>query len=262
MSRYDQLFATTTLEKRIAFVPFLQIGDPTPDASFRAIMALIEAGADALELGIPFSDPVADGPTIQAASQRALDAGTTPSGALDIVARVRAAHPSIPIGLLVYANLVAHDGLDRFYGECARAGVDSVLVADVPTVEGGVYASAAKRYGIDPVFIVAPNTPDHVVRRVAQLGSGYTYVVARAGVTGADTAGDYDQSELLARLAAAGAPPPIFGFGISEPAHVRAVAGAGGAGAISGSAVVNRLATEGVESAASFVTSMRSATAL
>jgi tryptophan synthase alpha chain len=254
------MFGRLEAEERIAFIPFVQVGDPGPDESFKVIMALVEAGADALELGIPFSDPVADGPTIQASAQRALLAGTTPTGALDIIARVRAAHPTLPIGLLVYANLVAHDGLDRFYGSVAQAGVDSVLVADVPSVEGGTYAASARRYGVDPVFIVAPNTPDRVVERVASLGSGYTYVVARAGVTGADEAGDYSQTSLLQRLHAAGAPPAVFGFGIADPAHVQEVARAGGSGAISGSAVVSRLANEGLDSAVEFVRTMSRAT--
>lgn len=252
-TRYERMFAQLGAENRCAFIPFVQLGDPhieeststaeALDASFRTILALIEAGADALELGIPFSDPVADGLVIQEAAQRALRAGVTPDVALGLVARVRAVHPHIPIGLLVYANLVVGPGLEFFYAQAANAGVDSVLVADVPLGEGAPFSAVARQHGIDPVFIATPDCTDEELRRLAHLGAGYTYVVTRSGVTGADSQAAIGEvlANLVRRLEAHGCPPPIFGFGISAPHHVEAARQAGAKGAISGSAIVRSL---------------------
>lgn len=132
MERYDNAFAELKSRQEGAFVPFVTLGDPGPEQSLKIIDALIEAGADALELGIPFSDPLADGPTIQNATLRAFAAGVTPTQCFEMLAAIRQKHPTIPIGLLMYANLVFNRGIDEFYAECARVGVDSVLVADVP----------------------------------------------------------------------------------------------------------------------------------
>lgn len=240
MSRYHAMFERLAGEG--AFIPFAVLGDPNPDASAADIRAMIRGGADALELGIPFSDPVADGPTIQAADVRALTAGTRPADALRIVAEIRAAHPEIPIGLLVYANLVESRGRDAFYAECRDAGVDSVLVADVPTVEAAPYVAAAHASSIEPVFIAAPNASAAALRRVAELSRGYTYVVTRSGVTGTETEAGTGHEPLLETLRAAGAPPPVFGFGIATPEHVRAALSSGASGVISGSAVVRLIA--------------------
>jgi tryptophan synthase alpha chain len=214
------------------------LGDPDPEASRDIIEALIEGGADALELGIPFSDPVADGPTIQAADVRALEAGTRPADAFAITASVRQAHPDIPMGLLVYANLVEAPGRTRFYERAAEAGIDSVLVADVPTLEAAAYAEAATAAGIDPVLIAAPNTSEEALASIAETCRGYTYVVSRAGVTGAEAEAGLDHEALMTKLHEAGAPPCVLGFGISTPDHVRAAIASGARGAISGSAVV------------------------
>lgn len=240
MSRYRAMFERLGGEG--AFIPFAVLGDPSPDASAANIRALVRGGADALELGIPFSDPVADGPTIQAADVRALAAGTRPADALRVVAEIRGAHPDIPIGLLVYANLVESHGRDAFYAKCSDAGVDSVLVADVPTVEAAPFVAAAHAAGVAPVFIAAPNTSDAALRRVAELSRGYTYVVTRSGVTGTETEAGTGHEALLQTLRAAGAPPPVFGFGIATPDHVRSALASGAAGVISGSAIVKLIA--------------------
>lgn len=237
MNRYRETFAR--LEGELAFIPFVVLGDPTPDESLAVVDALVEGGADMLELGIPFSDPIADGPTIQAASLRAREAGTTPGRALELLVEVRRRHPSIPIGLLVYANLVR---LDAFYAEVASAGADSVLVADVPTREAAPYVEAARAAGVAPVMIAPPNASDATLDRVAELSEGYTYVVTRRGVTGAEQeAGTADRRGMLEALKTRGAPPPVLGFGISTPEHMRAAREAGAMGAISGSAVVRRI---------------------
>lgn len=237
--RYRALFADLDRRGEGAFVPFAVLGDPSLGASLEIVEALVRGGADALELGIPFSDPIADGPTIQAATVRALRAGTATEGCFEVIAAVRRTHPDLPIGLLVYANLVVAPGLSAFYERAARAGVDSVLVADAPVLEVGPFVDEALRTGVDPVLIAPPNADAGRLEQIARTTRGYTYVVARSGVTGADEQVQIDRAGLVGRLAELGAPPPLVGFGISRPGHVRSVIEAGAAGAISGSAVVS-----------------------
>jgi tryptophan synthase alpha chain len=236
--RYRETFARLAAEGDGAFVPFVVLGDPTWTASLAAIEALVAGGADALELGIPFSDPVADGPTIQAAVVRALADGMTPTSAFALLTEVRSRYPSLPLGLLVYANLVEARGAARFYADAARAGVDSVLIADVPTLEAEPFCAAAEAAGVDPVLIATPNAAPAALERIARLSRGYTYVVSRRGVTGAQQRAGSGHESTLAALAAAGAPPCLVGFGISAPDHVTAACRSGAAGAIAGSAVV------------------------
>ena len=238
MSRYDRMFASLAARDEGAFVPFLMLGDPGPHASLAAAETLLAHGADALELGIPFSDPVADGPVMQRAAARALAAGMTPRASLEIVHSLRARHPEVPIGLLVYANLVVQDDPGGFYRAVAAAGADSVLVADVPAIEAAPFIQAAAAADVEPVLIVPADAGRETVKRVARHGRGYSYVLARAGVTGVETAVRPPSPALLAMLREEHAPPPLVGFGISTPAQVRAVVTAGAAGAISGSAVV------------------------
>lgn len=266
MSRYAARFAALAQARRGAFIPFTVLGFPDLD-SCASQLELIADFADALELAIPFSDPVADGPTIQRAASEALAAGATPGTCLDLVAQVRSRDAELPIGLLVYANLLVHAGPERFYRAAARAGVDSVLVADVPVEEGEPFAAAARASGVAPVFIAPPNATEATLARLAGLGGGYTYVLTRSGVTGAETAAGRPARELLATLAALGAPPPVLGFGISAPAQVRAGLAAGAAGVISGSAVVERLRAlhrgeTGADSVAAWLAAMRAAATL
>lgn len=242
MSRYPAMFARLAAAGEGAFIPFAMLGDPDPGRCAEILEALVEGGADALELGIPFSDPVADGPVIQAAAVRALGAGTQLADCWRLVSAVRQRHPALPIGLLTYANIVAHRGVTAFYEEAALAGVDSVLVADVPLAEAAPFSAGARAAGIAPVFIVPPNADAARLASIAAAGEGYTYVVTRAGVTGADDAIRLDSSALLARLKALGAPPPVLGFGISTPEHVGQGMAMGAAGVISGSAVVKVVA--------------------
>jgi len=240
MSRYEALFATLSAANRGAFIPFTVLGFPDRAQCFDHL-DLLAQHADALELGIPFSDPVADGPTIQRAAIEALANGATPKRCLTLVARLRARHPDLPMGLLVYANLVVRSGLDNFYAAATAAGVDSVLVADVPSEAGEPFAKAARAAGVAPVFIAPPNADKTALDRIARLGAGYTYVLTRAGVTGAEQAAGAPADALLGALAERGAPPPVLGFGLSTPEQVRAGIAAGAAGVISGSAVVERL---------------------
>lgn len=238
MERYDNLFAELKNRKEGAFVPFVTLGDPTPEQSLKIIDTLIEAGADALELGIPFSDPLADGPTIQNATLRAFASGVTPTQCFEMLAAIRQKHPTIPIGLLMYANLVFSRGIDHFYAECARVGVDSVLVADVPVEESAEFRQAAMRHNVAPIFICPPNADDDLLRQIAAHGRGYTYLLSRAGVTGAENRAALPLHHLIEKLKEYNAAPPLQGFGISAPEQVSAAIGAGAAGAISGSAIV------------------------
>lgn len=238
MERYDNLFAELKKRKEGAFVPFVTLGDPNPEQSLKIIDTLIEAGADALELGIPFSDPLADGPTIQDATLRAFASGVTPTQCFEMLAAIRQKYPTIPIGLLMYANLVFNRGIDAFYAECARVGVDSVLVADVPVEESAEFRQAAMRHNVAPIFICPPNADDDLLRQIASHGRGYTYLLSRAGVTGAENRAALPLHHLIEKLTEYHAAPPLQGFGISSPDQVMASVGAGAAGAISGSAIV------------------------
>ena len=236
--RYQALFNRLDTEHQGAFVPFVTIGDPNRDLSLKIIDTLVTAGADALELGIPFSDPVADGAVIQDASTRALTAGITPDSCFEIISEIRKSHPTVPIGLLLYVNLVYRNGIENFYQRCFEAGVDSVLIADVPLEESAPYRAAAQKFGIQQIFIAPPNGDQETLQQVAELGEGYTYLLSRAGVTGADAKAGMPVEHMLTTLNKHNAPPALLGFGISKPGQVKEAIKSGAAGAISGSAVV------------------------
>ena len=237
MSRYPAMFERLNGEG--AFGAFLMLGDPDLEASAKLLDAVVEGGADMIEVGIPFSDPVADGPVIQAAARRALAAGVRVGDCFDLIRNFRERHPQVPVGILTYANIVvARTGFMR---DAAEAGADSLLIADVPTLEAEPFIRDMDQAGIEPVLIAAPNTPDATLQRIAKLSKAYTYCVSRAGITGTHAGGEFD-SGLVKRLCAAGAPPQVFGFGISKPGHVRAALAAGAKGVICGSAIVESAA--------------------
>ncbi|MDC9580472.1 tryptophan synthase subunit alpha [Xenorhabdus sp. PR6a] len=238
MERYEHLFKKLQNQHQGAFVPFVTLGDPHPELSLDIIDSLIAGGADALELGIPFSDPLADGPTIQNANLRALSSKVTPTLCFDLLANIRARHPDTPIGLLVYANLVFHNGIDEFYRRCQEAGIDSVLIADVPLSESSPFRSAAIKHDIAPIFICPPNADDDLLREIASFGRGYTYLLSRAGVTGSENRAKQPLNHIVNKLKEYHAAPALQGFGISEPEQVMTALNSGAAGAISGSAIV------------------------
>lgn len=264
--RYQDLFTELKANNQGAFVPFVTIGDPNPELSLEIIETLVSSGADALELGFPFSDPLADGPTIQGANIRALDSKTTPDICFELISKIRAKYPQLPIGLLVYANLVFARGVDNFYARCEQAGIDSVLIADVPTGESAPFVAAAKAHNIHPIFIAPPTANDATLSEVSRLGGGYTYLLSRSGVTGAETKAKMPVHALLERLNQYDAPPALLGFGISQPSQVAEAIKAGAAGAISGSAVVKIIESNQDDPKAmlaqlgSFVQSMKAAT--
>lgn len=244
----------------------MTLGDPDIETSLSIVNCLVENGADALELGIPFSDPIADGPTLQKASIRALEKHVTPADCLAIIKQIRTKHAEIPIGLLLYSNLIVHKGIDLFYQLAAESGVDSILVADVPIRECQPFFDAAKKHGIKQILIAPPNASEETLQQIAEHSEGYTYLLGRAGVTGTETAVEMPANELVSRLEALKVAPPVIGFGISKPEQVRSAIAAGAAGAISGSATVNIVEqnlnnTETMLNAlGQFVTDMKAAT--
>lgn len=266
-NRYDAMFATLDEKNQGAFVPFVMIGDPSIEGSERIIRQLIESGADALELGIPYSDPIADGPTIQAASIRALSHEITPEDCLQMLKRIRADHPDIPMGLLMYSNLVLAAGIDNFYAMSRGCGVDSILIADVPIREIARFTQIAEANSINQILIAPPNATPETLQQIGDLSSGYTYLLGRAGVTGAETKADVPAKALIDNLQKVHAARPLLGFGISTPEQVKEAITSGAAGAISGSATVNIIAKHldnpeaMLAELASFVQAMKAATA-
>jgi tryptophan synthase alpha chain len=242
MSRYRAMFEKLSNRNEGALGAFLMLGDPDLHTSARLLDEAVEAGADMIEVGIPFSDPVADGPVIQAAARRALVAGVRVGDCFGLIAALRARHSDVPIGILTYANIVvARAGFIR---DAAEAGADSLLIADVPALEAEPYVREVEQAGVEPVLIAAPNTPNLTLRRIASLSKAYTYCVSRPGITGTHEGGQFDRG-LIERLEASGAPAPIFGFGISRPEHVRSALEAGARGVICGSAIVDRASRHG-----------------
>jgi tryptophan synthase alpha chain len=240
-SRYAATFARLERRGEGAFIPFLTLGDPDRATSAALIALAIEAGADALELGLPFSDPVADGPVIQAAATRALEQRMTVDDGFALVREARSRAPDLPIGILTYANLAWRRGVDRFMRDLASAGADSILLADVPLDESAPFRAAASAAGLAMVLIVPPNADDRRLAAIAAATEAYTYVTTRSGVTGLHGEPDPAVARTIERLKAAGSPPPVLGFGIATPSHAREGLAAGAAGVIAGSAVVRRI---------------------
>lgn len=267
-NRYQACFNALKERKEGAFIPFVTLGDPDLEQSEAIIKTLIDNGADALELGFPFSDPVADGPTIQRASIRALQQRISVSACFKLLSRIRAYNAEIPIGLLVYGNLVMAQGLEHFYQQCADNGVDSILVADLPVRESSAFKAAAAKMGIAQVFIAPPDATPSTLSAIASHSEGYIYLLTRAGVTGAGETVQAPASELIDFLKAHHGAPAVAGFGISRPEHVSAAIKAGASGAISGSAVVQIIEDSlhdpqaMLENLAGFIRSMKAATQL
>ena len=261
MSRYGAMFDRLAVRNQAAFGGFLMLGHPDAARCGALLDAMVEGGADMVEVGIPFSDPVADGPVIAAAAKHALEAGVRTADCLTMIADFRARHPEVPIGILTYANIVVARGRERFCDALAEAGADSLLVADVPSIEAAPWAEVAVAAGIDPVLIAAPTTPVPALEKIAKLGRGYTYCVARLGVTGTAQGPALSHRALFDDLARLGAPPPVLGFGISSPEQVAEAVSAGAAGVISGSAIVERAGRpDAAREIREFCTAMKAAT--
>jgi tryptophan synthase alpha chain len=220
MTRIGARLARRKGEGGPGFVAFLTAGDPSLERTVSAARELEAAGVDVLELGVPFSDPLADGPVIQRASERALARGVTLARVLEVVRRIRESS-ELPLVLFSYLNPLLQRGLERVAGEAARAGVDGVLVTDLPPEEAGAWIEAARAADLDTVFLASPTSPDARLRAVAQASRGFVYAISRTGVTGERQALSDDARPLVGRLRALTDVPVALGFGISTPEQVR-----------------------------------------
>ena len=261
MTRYVRMFDSLRARQEAALGAFVMLGDPDPLTSASVLDALVVGGADMIEVGIPFSDPVADGPVIQAAANRSLNAGVRTADCFDLIAGFRARHPDVPVGILTYANIVSARGRRHFFAAASEAGADSLLIADLPSLEAEPWTDEIRQAGLDPVLIAAANTPPDKLHTIARLSSGYTYCVTRAGITGTHQPAGFDRS-LIERLNDLGAAPPVFGFGISKPEHVRQAVEARADGVICGSAIVSLVASASspATAVAPFVAALKLAT--
>jgi tryptophan synthase alpha chain len=221
-------------------IGYITAGDPTPEQTPKIADALIKGGVDILELGLPFSDPIADGPTIQAASLRALNAGTTPMKVLEIAKEIKSQH-DIPLVVMTYYNPVYQNGVDRFMGAAKEHGVDGFIIPDLPVEEADDYRKAAKAHRLDTIFLASPATSKERLSRIVEASSGFLYLVSRFGVTGAQTSVQDSTVQLIKNVQpfTAGKVPLAVGFGISKPEHIKTVISAGADAAIVGSAFIN-----------------------
>ncbi len=243
MSRIAAAFAAARKQRRAAFVAYITAGDPGLAATVELARALRRAGADVLELGVPFSDPIADGPTNQRAAERALAAGTTLGGVLDAVREIRL-DEDLPIVLFTYANPVIRFGVERFAQEAAAAGVDGVLFTDVPAEELPRFRPALRDWKLDPVMLATPTSTKERIKAASRLGEGFLYLVSRTGVTGAQRQLERELADTVRTVRKLSRLPVAVGFGISTPAQVAAVAEMAD-GVVVGSAIVERIARLG-----------------
>jgi len=243
MSRLQQVFKTARDQDRAVFIPYITAGDPSLERTIEVIEALERAGADIIELGVPFSDPIADGPTNQKAAERALASGTTLRGVIEMVAEIRKSS-EIPIVLFTYANPVLQFGLDAFSDAGARVGIDGVLFTDVPAEELPRFEPALRAAKIDPILLVTPTSGKARIKAAAKAGSGFMYLVSRTGVTGARRRLNPELEGLIAEVQKASKLPVAVGFGISDAEQVRQVA-EWADGVVVGSAIVNQVAAVG-----------------
>jgi tryptophan synthase alpha chain len=262
--RIEAAFARARAEGRAALVPYVVAGYPDAETSYAAALACADAGADVLEIGLPYSDPLADGATLQHASQVALKAGATFDRSLELVRRIAAARPDLPLVPMAYANQVIGGGDGSAVAKrLAKAGASGVIVADLTPDEGGPFEAVAEKAGLAVVYLVAPTTPPERRAMIARRSRGFLYCVSLVGVTGARTSLPASVEQLIRDVKADAPLPVAVGFGVSKPAHVRAIAKAGADGVIVASALVDALGEDGrdVAGMASLVASLRAATA-
>jgi len=234
--RIARRFAELARRGELGLVAYLTAGDPTLEATEKIVLAAAEAGADVIELGVAFSDPVADGPTIQRASERALKSGTTLAGILALVGRLRQ-KTDVPLVLFSYYNPILQMGLEKFAASAAAAGADGVLATDLTPEEAGDYRAILRAHGLDTIFLAAPTSTDKRLERIAAATSGFLYLISRTGVTGTRDALPEELPTLVRRARKATRLPIAVGFGISLPTHVSVLGGIADA-AVVGSAIV------------------------
>jgi tryptophan synthase alpha chain len=262
MNRIVERFSRLGRERRKGFVVYVGAGDPDLEATRRLALAFDQAGVDVLELGVPFSDPLADGLVNQLAAQRGLDSGTTPAKVLQTVAAIRR-DSAIPVVLYIYYNLMHRCGVDQFIRAAAGAGVDGVLALDLPPEESENYEKQMREAGLCNIYLVAPTTPDDRIERIVKRAAGFVYYVSREGVTGMQEKVAADLGEKIAGIRAHTTLPIAVGFGVSNPDQARRVAQQADA-VVVGSAVVDQIARHGrspdlVPNVAAYVKSLVSA---
>lgn len=264
MSRLTARFDLLRARNEKALVCFVTAGDPTPEATVSLVLTLARAGVDLVEIGIPFSDPLADGPSIQASSQRALDSGMTTRKSLDIVRQIRAQEPDLPLILMTYYNPILRYGLEEYAHTAKDAGADAHIVTDLTPEEAGEWKRISAEAGLDTVFLVAPTSTQERIETVVQLASGFIYCVSRTGVTGARSDVPTELQEVIAQIKSRTDLPVCVGFGISTPEHVARIS-AYADGAVVGSRLVdlihaNRDADDLEQMVCEYVTGLKAAT--
>lgn len=244
VERLQRQFERVRARNELALVLYVTAGDPSPEHTVETVVRGAEAGADVFEIGIPFSDPIADGPTIQAAIDRALRRGVRVATVLEIVKAIRQ-KTEVPLVLMTYFNPVLQYGLESFAKDAKNAGADGVLLTDVPPEEASEWIEIARRNELATIFLLAPTSTDERIKLVSEIGTGFIYCVSRTGVTGERERLPEDLPELVARIRRHTDKPIAIGFGISKPEHVAAVAQMDGAdGVVVGSALVRLLDEE------------------
>lgn len=221
MDRLKKTFQQATAERKMVFCAGEVLGHPTPKEFLRRVKEFLKAKPDMLEFSIPFSDPIADGPTIQAAHTQALKAGVTPKSALGLIAKIRTFAPDMPIFIIVYSNIIFKRGIEKFYADAKRAGVDSILIPDVPLEEIKPFAASAKKHRINQIMIVSENTPVKRVAQIKKVSRAFIYVVTTPGVTGTRKNMNKKVFSTLKRLKRETKIPLMIGFGISTPQHIQ-----------------------------------------
>jgi tryptophan synthase alpha chain len=262
MNRIVERFARLKREGKKGFIVYIGAGDPDLDATRRLALAFDKLGVDVLELGVPFSDPLADGPVNQLAAQRGLEAGTTPPKVLETVTAIRR-DSQIPIVLYIYFNLIHRVGLERFINNAAKAGVDGLLALDLPPEESANYETLMRRADLCNIYLVAPTTPEDRIELIVKRGTGFIYYISHEGVTGMQEKVAANLAQMTAKIRAHTDLPIAVGFGISTPEQAKTVAAAADA-VVVGSAVVNQIAQHGksaglVNRVAEFVKTLASA---
>jgi tryptophan synthase alpha chain len=247
-TRISRRFAELRAAGELGIVAYIMAGDPSLDATLKYVLALAQAGADVIELGVPFSDPVADGPTIQRASERTLKAGTTLAGVLELVRRIRKTS-AVPLVLFSYYNPILQMGIERFAAAAATAGADGVLATDLTPEESEEYRQILRAHGLDTIFLAAPTSTHERLAKIAACSTGFLYLISRTGVTGAKDVLPDDLPALVRKTRAVTSLPIAVGFGISLPGHVSVLGGLADA-AVVGSALVAEIERAGSVDAA------------
>ncbi len=267
--RFARMFENLKARNEGAFVAFVNVCDPSEEESLAIFETLVASGVDALELGIPFSDPCADGPVIMESAKRAIAAGATTEKCMKVIKAFRERHPEVPVSLMIYTNLVCAPGVENFFAMCRDAGVDAVLMPDLPLEMRAIdhsFDMAADAHGVGLVAIAPPNARKELLAQLSHASAGYVYLLSRPGITGENNPAHMPAEAVIEGLAEHHAAPGLLGFGVSTPQHVKDALACGASGVIVGSAIV-RIINANIgnnarmhEEIAAYVSEMKAAT--